>query len=98
MTLGMRTRLSLWLLAILVPVSAAGWFAISRMEDRLQDRIVTDLESVRRLEAARITQGLDDYGTDATSLAAGRHLLDFTAGVADVRAGLLPAVRQGRSG
>ena len=56
--------------------------------------------NTRRLEARRITEALDDYRRDLESLAAGRHVVDFTSAVHRHRQGTLPesAIIGGRDG
>ena len=81
-------RFIVWLLALVLPVSATGWYAIEVIEGQLADRVVTDLEAVRGLEAARLEQALANYESDAASLAAGVHVRDFTSRTVATRAGI----------
>jgi diguanylate cyclase (GGDEF)-like protein len=91
MRFGVQERLLLWLVLVILPVALVGWIVVERVDDRLSERIETDLSNVRRLEAARITEALASYERDARSLAAGPHVRDFVAGVTAARSGTLPA-------
>ncbi|MEM7325975.1 MAG: EAL domain-containing protein [Actinomycetota bacterium] len=87
MGLGVRARMFVWILLVILPAFVVGWFTVSLIDARLSDRVAMDLTNIRRLEAARIDQVLDDYVADARSLAAGPHVIDFTNGVNYARAG-----------
>lgn len=70
MSFGIRRRLFLWLALVIVPVGAAIWVAVELVEHRLTERIEVDLESVRSLEAARLSGALEAYRSEASSLVA----------------------------
>ena len=74
----------------MLPIVASAIIGIRVVEERTTDRIETDLANVRRLEAARIEDALEDYCTDAEHLAFGPHVRDFTTTVVGVRNGTLP--------
>ncbi|MDH3755841.1 MAG: diguanylate cyclase, partial [Acidimicrobiia bacterium] len=71
----------------MLPISAASTVAIRVIDERLTERVETDLASVRRLEAARIDALLGEYERDAESLAAGEHVRDFVSGITATRRG-----------
>lgn len=55
---------------------------VGLIDERLSDRVTVDLANLRRLEAARLHEALDDHVADAVNLAAGPHVIDFSQGVA----------------
>ncbi|MEM9131262.1 MAG: EAL domain-containing protein [Actinomycetota bacterium] len=77
----------MWLVLVVLPSVGVGWFTVEVISARLSERVEVDLENVRRLEAARINDALDDYVDDAMSLASGPHVVDFVGGVSRVRSG-----------
>ncbi|MCP3988339.1 MAG: EAL domain-containing protein [Actinomycetia bacterium] len=79
-----------WLVAVILPFVGVGWFTIDLIDDRLTDRVTTDLANVRRLEAARLSEALADYEQDAVRLAAGPHVVDFVSAVTAARSGNRP--------
>jgi len=85
MKFGIRLRFAVWLLAALLPVGIAAVYVFGRIEDEVTARVATDLEGVRRLEAARILNALDLYRSRADNLAAGPHVRAFTADVVQAR-------------
>ena len=87
MGLGVRARMLVWLLLILLPVMVVGTFAVELIANRLDERVESELVSVRRLEAARLDEELEDYANDAVSLAADQHIVDFASGVHEARHG-----------
>ncbi len=87
MGLTVRARMLVWLLLVVLPAVVVGWFTVGLIDDRLSDRVEVDLANIRRLEAARLNEALDDYVADAASLAAGPHVIDFANGVAAAREG-----------
>ena len=89
--MGIRSKLLIYLLVALVPIAAASLFTVHVIDERLTTRIEAELGNSRRLEAARISEVLEDYRRDAMSLAAGAHVRDFVAGVDAHRRGVLPA-------
>ena len=88
--MGIRTKILICLIAVLVPISAASMFTVSVIDDRLNDRIESELRNSLRLEAARIGEVLESYRQDATSLASGSHVRDFVGAVDAHRRGKLP--------
>ena len=84
---GVRSRMLVWLVLVVLPSIGVGFFTVSLLDTRLSDRIESDLANARRLEAARINDALARYVDDAASLAAGPHVIDFVSGVTKVRAG-----------
>ena len=75
--MGIRAKLVLCLLAVLVPLAAVSAFAIKRVDQQLTERTESALANTQRLEAARITEILGDYAQDARSLASGAHVRSF---------------------
>ena len=90
MQLGIRIKLLLWLVLVILPIGAASSFAVKVIGTRLSERIEADLANTRRLEAARLNEVLDAYQRDALSLAEGEHVVRFLSDVDAARAGLLP--------
>lgn len=89
MQLGIRTKLLLWLMLVILPIAAASSFAVKVIDTRLSERIEADLANTRRLEAARIVDVLESYGRDGMSLAEDEHVVRFVGDMAAYRAGLL---------
>jgi len=89
--MGIRSKLLICLMVVLVPVAAASLYALGVIDERLTSRIESDLGNSRRLEAARIGQVLEDYRQDAMSLAAGSHIRDFLGDLDAHRRGTLPS-------
>ncbi|MFK7964012.1 MAG: EAL domain-containing protein [Burkholderiaceae bacterium] len=93
---GIRFRFLIWLLAIVVPAIIAAWVAMSVIEKRLAEEIADNLVNARRLEAARITNALDNYENQAIQLASGLHVRSFVGQVTAFRdQGLPPGVTIG---
>jgi len=88
--MGIRIKLLVCLFVALVPITIASMFTVHVIDERLASRIETDLANSRRLEAARITEVLEDYRRDAMSLAAEVHVRDFLADLDAHRRGALP--------
>lgn len=57
--LGIRSRILLWLTATILPIIAIGAFATNVVENRLTDRVETELTNILRLEAGRIDREID---------------------------------------
>jgi len=89
--MGIRIKLLICLFVALVPITVASVFTVHVIDKRLTSRIESGLENARRLEAARITEALEDYRRDAMSLAAGAHVRAFLDGLDAHRLGRLPA-------
>lgn len=93
---GVRFRFLVWLLAILVPAIIAGWVAMSVIEKRMAEEIANNLVNARRLEAARISNALENFEKQAIQLASGVHVRSFVGHVAAFRDGqLAPGVTIG---
>jgi len=75
--MGIRKKLVLCLLAVLVPILAVSLFATHLLDRQLRERTATALANAQRLEAARINEVLSAYALDARRLAAGAHLKEF---------------------
>lgn len=86
---GVQGKLAFWLLLVLVPVVIGGAASLYTINLRLSERIEADLMNTRRLEAARITEALENYQDDVESLAAGRHVIDFVSKTSQYRLGTL---------
>ncbi len=67
----------IWLCVVIFPIAIASMVAVNIIDLRLTDRIQKDLMNARRLEAARITDALDDYRRDVRTLAVGQHVRQF---------------------
>lgn len=78
---GVKTKLMIWLCMVILPIAVACMVAIDIIDLRLTDRIEKDLMNARRLEAARITDALDDYRREGLSLAVGKHVKLFLSGL-----------------
>jgi len=88
--MGIRTKLLVCLLIVLVPITAASMFTVHVVDRHLTARIETGLENSRRLEAGHLSEGLEDYRRDAAKLASGPHLQDFMSRLEAHRLGTLP--------
>ncbi len=90
MQLGIRAKLLLWLVLVILPIAAASSFAVKVIDARISERIGADLENTRRLEAARIADVLKSYQHVAESLAENRHVTQFVGDLVSQRARRLP--------
>lgn len=81
--MGIRNKLVLCLLAVLIPLAAVGMFATHLVERQLAERTTSALANTQRLEAARIEQILEGYNSDARSLASGPHVRTFFTALHD---------------
>lgn len=88
--MGIRSKLLICILIVLVPITAASMFTMEVIDERLTARIEAGLENSRRLEAARITEALEDYRRDAATLASGAHVQNFMSRLDAHRRGVLP--------
>lgn len=77
--MGIRLKLVLCLLAVLLPLVAMSVLAIHLTSSQLIERTKASLKSTQRLEAARIEHLLAGFTTNAQRLAAGPHVRDFTS-------------------
>lgn len=89
--MGIRTKLLLCLLSVLIPVSVGSIFALYMINASQSKRVEAELANNRRLEAARINEMLENYREDAVSLAAGTHIKSFVGAMSAWRSGELPA-------
>jgi len=88
--MGIRAKLVLCLLAVLVPLVAVSIFAIRLVDQQLTERTESALANTQRLEAARINEILSSYAQDARSLASGAHVKNFVAATNAYRLELQP--------
>jgi len=88
--MGIRTKLLLCLLSVLIPVSVGSIFALYMIDASQSRRVEAELANNRRLEAARINEMLKNYREDAISLAAGTHIKTFVGAMSAWRSGELP--------
>lgn len=75
--MGIRAKLVLCLLGVLVPLVAVSAFAINLVDRQITERTESSLQNTQRLETARINEILSGYAQDARSLAAGTHVRNF---------------------
>jgi len=83
--MGIRAKLVLCLLAVLIPLGAVSAFAISLFDRQMIERTESALANTQRLEVARINEILSSYQQDARSLAAGTHVKQFVTGIHENR-------------
>lgn len=77
--MGIRAKLILCLLAVLLPLVAVSLFTINLLDKQLVERTESSLSNTQRLEAARINEILASYAQDARNLASGMHVKQFVA-------------------
>lgn len=87
--IGVNGKLAFWLLMVLVPVVIGGAASLYTINLRLTQRIESDLMNTRRLEAARITEALENYRNDVELLSAGRNVVDLVSQIHRYRQGTL---------
>ncbi len=75
--MGIRAKLVLCLLAVLLPLVLASLFTINLLERQLIERTESSLSNTQRLEAARINAILGTYAQNARNLASGEHAKQF---------------------
>lgn len=75
--MGIRAKLVLCLLAVLIPLVAVSLFTINLLDQQLIDRTEASLSNTQRLEAARINEVLATYAQDARNLASGSQVKQF---------------------
>lgn len=75
--MGIRAKLVLCLLAVLLPLVAVSLFTINLLEHQIIERTESSLSNTQRLEAARINEILGTYAQDARNLASGAHVKQF---------------------
>lgn len=83
--MGIRSKLVLCLLAVLLPILAVGLLATYLLDRQLTERTATALANAQRLEAARINQVLNTYANDARHLAASNHVKEFVSATNEYR-------------
>lgn len=83
--MGIRTKIVLCLLGVLIPLGAVSVFAINLFDRHLIERTESALGNTQRLEAARINEILAGYQQDSRTLAAGVHVRQFVTGVHEHR-------------
>ena len=81
--MGIRSKLVLCLLAVLLPLAAVGMFATHLVDRQITERTTSALANTQRLEAARIEQILEGYASDARNLASGPHVRAFMSALHD---------------
>ena len=79
--MGIRTKLVLCLLAVLLPLVAVSLFTINLLDRQLMERTESSLSNTQRLEAARINEILSTYAQDSRNLASGTHVKQFVDAV-----------------
>ncbi len=87
--MGIRAKLVLCLLAVLLPLVAVSLFTINLLDKQLMERTESSLSNTQRLEAARINEILGTYAQDARNLASGTHVKQFVDAVNTFRQALL---------
>lgn len=85
--LRVRTRLAIWILAIVATVAAIGAVVVEQTEAAVLDGVERDLSSIHSIESIRVDEMLAEIEARAMSLAAGPHVQEFTDGVVRARAG-----------
>ncbi|ASJ75999.1 EAL domain-containing protein [Granulosicoccus antarcticus] len=75
--MGIRAKLVLCLLAVLLPIVAVSLVTINLLENQLVERTESSLSNTQRLEAARINEILTTYAQDARNLASDTHVKEF---------------------
>ncbi len=75
--MGIRAKLVLCLLAVLLPLVAVSLFSINLLDKQLVERTESSLSNTQRLEAARINEVLASYAQDARNLASGTQVRSF---------------------
>lgn len=77
--MGIRAKLVLCLLAVLIPLGAVSAFALQMFDRQLTERTESALANTQRLEVARINETLSGYAQYARSLASDSHVKDFVS-------------------
>ena len=88
--MGIRAKLLLCLLSVLVPLAVTSGFSIHLFDQQLTERVEMTLLNDQRLEAARINNILADYRQDASSLANSDHIKRFLGELHAIEKGYLP--------
>jgi len=88
--MGIRAKLLLCLLSVLVPLIVAIGFSIHLFDRQFTERVEMALLNNQRLEAARVNNILTDYRQDANSLADGAHVKRFVGELDEIDQGNLP--------
>lgn len=79
--MGIRGKLIVCLLAVLLPLSGIGALSFHWFEQQLKARTELALANTLRLETSRINEILDGYSQDARNLAADTRIRDFVSAV-----------------
>ena len=77
--MGIRSKLVLCLLAVMLPVAAVGVFASHLFDNQLEERSIYALANTQRLESERIDQVLSQYARRVQALASEPALLNVLA-------------------
>ncbi len=88
--MGIRAKLLVCLLSVLVPLIVASGFSIHLFDRQLTERVEIALLNNQRLEAARINNILADYREDANSMADRVHVRRFVAELQAIEDEYLP--------
>lgn len=87
--MGIRAKLVLCLLAVLLPLVAVSLISINLLDKQLVERTESSLSNTQRLEAARINEILATYSQDARNLASVPYVREFVAACNTFREALL---------
>ena len=85
MVFGVRARILAWLLLVILPAIAVGWFTVGLIDERLSTRVESDIANFGHLEAARIEVLLADYEREASGISSGRFVSDLVGAVMAAR-------------
>ncbi|MFK8076164.1 MAG: diguanylate cyclase [Granulosicoccus sp.] len=83
--MGIRAKLVLCLLAVLLPLAAVSAISFHWFDQQLKERTETSLSNTLRLEALRIEGILENYAQDARNLAADARVNNFVTAVTTYR-------------
>ncbi len=78
MTKGIRGRIFTWLLIAIVPLLTVAIISTSIVENRVADRLVSELTNFGRIESSRISHELESYVVDAERLSRATFVQMFT--------------------
>ncbi len=80
MDLGVRPRVLTWLLLVILPSAAVGWFTLGLVDVWLSQRLEADLEILRGLEVARLDDALASSLDSGVRLASVPEVAELLAG------------------
>lgn len=83
--MGIRAKLVLCLLAVLLPLAAVSAISFHWFDQQIKERTETSLSNTLRLEALRIEEILEGYAQDARNLAADARVNSFVTAVTTYR-------------